>query len=223
MAGSHGLAFTLARDGAEGLDLAVVSFTLEEALSRPFELSVAFASRDGSMTAKDWLDVSATLTVWQDGEVVRRVTGAVARFARGDTGHRRTHYEIAIRPALWRLALRHNSRIFEEAPPLSVIQALCEEHGITDVAFAIRREPQVREYLTQYREHDLAFLQRLAAEEGIFFYFEAAESGSRAVFADDAQLLPNLGSKTYHARAGGAVPEARYLYHLRQESTVAPS
>ncbi|MGR2738372.1 type VI secretion system Vgr family protein [Billgrantia sp. Q4P2] len=223
MAGSHGLAFTLERDGAEGLDLAVVTFTLEEELSQPFELSVSFASRDGGMTAKDWLDVNATLTVWQDGEPVRRVTGAVARFARGDTGHRRTHYEVVIRPALWRLKLRHNSRIFENAPPLSVIQTLCEEHGITDVAFAIRREPQVREYLTQFREHDLTFLQRLAAEEGIFFYFEAAEGSSRAVFADDAQLLPNLGSKTYHARAGGSLADARYLYHLRQESSVAPA
>lgn len=37
MAGSRGLSFTLERDGAEGLDLAVVSFTLDEQLSTPFE------------------------------------------------------------------------------------------------------------------------------------------------------------------------------------------
>ena len=116
MAGSHGLAFTLERDGAEGLDLAVVSFTLEEELSQPFELSVSFASRDGGMTAKDWLDVNATLTVWQDGEPVRRVTGAVARFARGDTGHRRTHYEIVIRPALWRLTAAPQLTDLRERP-----------------------------------------------------------------------------------------------------------
>lgn len=223
MAGSHGLVFTLAREGAADLDLAVVKFTLQEELSQPFSLEVAFASRNASMTAEEWLDLNATLTVWQAGQEVRRISGAVASFSRGDRGHRRTHYEIVIRPPLWRLGLRHNSRIFENASPLAVIQTLCEEHGITDVAFAIQREPQMREYLTQYREHDLAFLQRLAAEEGIFFYVEPAEQGSRVVFADAASLLPNLGHKTYHSRAGGALPEAGYLYRLRQESTVAPS
>ncbi|EPC00637.1 hypothetical protein L861_12655 [Litchfieldella anticariensis FP35 = DSM 16096] len=223
MANHTGLQFTLQLAERDDLDLAVTEFILEEALSEPFELKVTFASRDGGLTSRDWLESSATLTIWQHGEVVRHVKGVVARFVRGDTGHRRTGYDIVIRPALWRLSLRHNSRIFENAPPLGVIQTLCEEHGITEVAFAVKREPETREYLTQYRESDLDFVKRLAAEEGIFFYFETAARGERLVFADDAQLLRHLGAKRYHARAGGSIPDARYLYRMRQASTVAPS
>ncbi|GGX80940.1 hypothetical protein GCM10007160_05200 [Litchfieldella qijiaojingensis] len=221
MANQTGLQFTLALAGRDALDLAVTQFTLSEALSQPFTLEVHFASRDDTLIADDWLDRNATLTVWRDGEVERRVSGTVSHFARGDSGYRRTHYDIVIRPALWRLGLRHNSRIFEQAAPLGVVQTLCEEHGLRDLVFAIKRKPEPREFLVQYRENDLAFLQRLLAEEGIFFSFD--DDGRQLVFADDVQMLRRLPEQTYHARAGGVRPERCYLHSLRQVSSVATS
>src|SRR5690606_17725622 len=164
MADASGWQFTLALAGAD--DLAVVEFTHREELSTPFELTVHFASRDGSLSATDILDREATLTIWQEGEALRRVHGIVSEFGRGDRGHRRTFYHVKIQPALWRLGLRHNSRIFQEVSPLTVLNTLCDEHGLTDVAFAATREPETREYCVQYREHDLALVERLAAEEG---------------------------------------------------------
>lgn len=41
----------------------------------------------------------------------------------------------------------------------------------------------------QYRETDLAFLQRLAAEEGIFYFEEMTERHSRLCFADEVTAL----------------------------------
>ncbi|MDX5433520.1 MAG: type VI secretion system tip protein VgrG, partial [Halomonas sp.] len=70
MRNATGWQFTLALAGAE--DLAVIEFTHKEALSQPFELSVRFASRDGRLSATDILDREATLTIWQEGEVLRR-------------------------------------------------------------------------------------------------------------------------------------------------------
>ncbi|GAA0578746.1 hypothetical protein GCM10008997_29530 [Halomonas salifodinae] len=225
MAHASGLHFTLSLAGAVDLDLAVVDFTLDEALSAPFRLSLQFASRDGELSAEAVLDREASLTVWQDGEPLRRVHGIVSEFARGDRGHRRTFYHLEIRPALWRLGLRHNSRIFQGVSPLTIINTLCEERGLTDVAFAVTREPAEREYCVQYRESDLAFIQRLAAEEGLCFFheFEDAEGGThRLVFADDPQVLGGLGPRTYHGRAGGTPPQ-RHLRKLRQVSRVRPA
>ncbi|MCE8015494.1 type VI secretion system tip protein VgrG [Halomonas sp. MCCC 1A17488] len=236
MADASGWQFTLALAGAD--DLAVVEFTHKEALSQPFELTVRFASRDGSLSATDILDREATLTIWQEGEALRHVHGIVTEFARGDRGHRRTFYRVEIRPALWRLSLRHNSRIFQEVSPLTVLNTLCDEHGLTDLAFAATLEPETREYCVQYRETDLAFVQRLAAEEGLFYFHEffevgfetggeasggeSARAAHRLVFADAPQVLTHLGSRTYHGRAGGTPPQ-RHVRKLEQFARVAPA
>ncbi|NIC36730.1 type VI secretion system tip protein VgrG [Halomonas desiderata] len=233
MASENGLHFTLQLANASSPDtegLAVIEFTHRERLSAPFELTVRFASRNGSLSARDILDREATLTIWQDDEMLRQVNGIVSEFARGDRGHRHTFYWVEIRPALWRLGLRQNSRIFQEVSPLTVLNTLCDEHGLTDLAFAATREPESREYLTQYREDDLAFVERLAAEEGLFYFHEFFQVGSdedaraahRLVFADAPQVLSHLGERTYHGRAGGT-PPARHVRKLQQHTRVAPA
>ncbi|WP_249976638.1 type VI secretion system tip protein VgrG, partial [Vreelandella olivaria] len=188
-------------------------FTHREALSQPFELTVNLASRDSNLDAAKLLDREACLTIWQDGEPLRRIHGIAAEFSRGDTGHRRTFYSLVLRPALWRLSLRHNSRIFQNVDPLTLMTTLCAERGVTDVRFVVNRELSEREYCVQYRESDLAFIERLAAEEGLFYFheFEAADDQSsggahRLIFADDPQVLVNLGERSYHSRAGGTAP-----------------
>jgi type VI secretion system secreted protein VgrG len=227
LANANGWRFTLTLPGAD--DLAVIEFTHTEALSQPFELSVRFACRNGRLSATDILDRQASLTIWQDGEVLRRVHGVVSEFARGDRGHRHTLYRVEIRPALWRLGLRHNSRIFQEVSPLTVLNTLCDERGLTDVAFAVTRELPERELLVQYRETDLAFVERLAAEEGLFYFHEFFETGEgapngahRLVFADAPQTLAHLGERTYHGRAGGTLP-SRHVRKLEQFARIAPA
>ncbi|MBE0464322.1 MAG: type VI secretion system Vgr family protein [Halomonadaceae bacterium] len=223
MADKTGLQFTLTLPGANGI--AVVRFTHREALSEPFILSVEFASRIHDLSPSDCLDQAATLTIWQDGEPLRRIHGIVSEFGRGDRGHRRSFYHVEIRPALWRLSLRHNSRIFQDTNPYQAINILASERGITDLGFATTRTPPTREFLVQYRETDLAFIERLAAEEGCFYFheFENAEGGAhRLVFADATVMLPNIGERAYHARAGGSSPK-RHIRKLRQISRVRPA
>lgn len=209
---STGLHFTVTLPGVD--EVAVIDFTHREALSQPFELALNLASRDGSLDAAELLDREASLTIWQDGEPLRRVHGIISEFGKGDRGHRRTFYSLVLRPALWRLSLRQNSRIFQKVDPLTIINTLCDERGIIDVGFAVKRELAEREYCVQYRETDLAFIERLAAEEGLFYFHEFAESSHRLVFADDPQVLTNLGERPYNSRAGGTAP-ARHVHKLK--------
>ncbi|MBH8580700.1 contractile injection system protein, VgrG/Pvc8 family, partial [Bisbaumannia pacifica] len=106
MADATGLQFTLSLAGIPGL--AVVDFTHREALSAPFTLTLTVASRDPDLGPAEVLERNATLVVWEDGEPLRHLHGVVSEFGRGDRGHRRTFYTLVIRPALWRLDLRHN-------------------------------------------------------------------------------------------------------------------
>ncbi|BBI64254.1 hypothetical protein HSBAA_55600 [Vreelandella sulfidaeris] len=204
-----GLQFILTLPGVD--EIAVIDFTHHEALSQPFKLALNVASKDGNLDAAELLDREASLTIWQDGEPLRRVHGIISEFGRGDRGHRRTFYSLVLRPALWRLSLRQNSRIFQKVDPLTIINTLCDERGITDVSFAVSRELEQREYCVQYRETDLAFIERLAAEEGLFYFheFEESDSGThRLIFADDPKVLTNVGERIYHSRAGGTAPLA---------------
>lgn len=70
---------------------------------------------------------------------------------------------------------------FKGAQPQEIIATLLQEHGVRARRFVLRHSHEVREYYVQYRETDLAFVQRLAAEEGLFYF--------HAGVTDDGQPL----------------------------------
>ncbi|MDX1636198.1 MAG: type VI secretion system tip protein TssI/VgrG, partial [Marinobacter sp.] len=175
------------------------------------------------------LEQPVELAIWQDGQLLRRFTGVVSEFARGDTGHRRTRYELVVEPALWRLGLMHNSRIFQTQTPDAILKTLLDERGIADTVFDLKRTPQEREYCVQHRESDLAFLQRLAAEEGWHFRFEI--DGRFDIDSDNQPLVlsdhhgdaPILPEATYNASAGGSSRQPAVLAFSYRERVRAAS
>lgn len=172
MANSTGLQFTVKIGGLPESTFAVVDFQLDEALNQPFTLLLNLASPQPDINFDDVLDHVCELYIWYQGNLQRRINGIVSTFAQGDTGFRRTRYQVRVRPALWRLSLRTNARIFQSQKPHEIISILLQEAGISDYAFALRDEHAPREYCVQYRETDLAFITRLAAEEGMYFFHE---------------------------------------------------
>ncbi|MCA6951812.1 type VI secretion system Vgr family protein [Pectobacterium polaris] len=219
MANSTGLQFTVKVGALPASTFAVVDFQLSEALNQPFALSLNLASALPGIDFGAVLDQPCELLVWYEGELQRRVSGIVSAFAQGDTGFRRTRYQAEIRPALWRLGLRTNARLFQAQKPEAIIGALLEESGITDYAFALRNEHAVREYCVQYRESDLAFITRLAAEEGLYFFHEFEEGKHRLVFADDAGAL-SKGPELFFNLATQGLSEGAYVRRFRYAEAV---
>ncbi len=220
MANSTGLQFTVKVGALPASTFAVVDFQLSEALNQPFALSLNLASPLPGIDFGAVLDQPCELLMWYEGELQRRVSGIVSAFAQGDTGFRRTRYQAEVRPALWRLGLRTNARIFQAQKPKAIIGALLEEAGITDYAFALRNEHAVREYCVQYRESDLAFIARLAAEEGLFFFHEFEEGKHRVVFADDAGALAK-GPELFFNLATQGLSEGAYVRRFRYAEAVS--
>ncbi|MCM2973215.1 type VI secretion system Vgr family protein [Larsenimonas suaedae] len=215
MADSTGLQYTMTLPGLTADAVAVVSFELTEGLSEPFELTVHLACEQSGLTAEAMLDKPATLSLYRNGVCQRTVSGVVSAFTRGATGARRTRYVVEVRPALWRLSLRQNSRIFQHATPQAIIATLLEERGITDAKFMLSATPLEREYCVQYRENDLAFIERLAAEEGLF-YFHTFENGQHQLyFTDDVASLPWVAVAELNANSGGASHTEQSLFTFR--------
>ncbi|WP_203301662.1 type VI secretion system Vgr family protein [Marinobacter sediminum] len=224
---ASGLQFT-ARVGELPPDVfSVVGFALTEALSELFHGRLQLASIDPSIGAEAVLEQPVELMIWQDGEPLRRFTGVVSEFVRGDSGHRRTRYELVIQPPLWRLGLMHNSRMFQKQHPGAIARTLLEERGIVDSVIELKRESVEREYCVQHRESDLAFLERLAAEEGWHYrYQHGAVDGSASaglIVADHHGDAPVLAPVAYNASAGGShrrlsVFKFRYQERVRAAS-----
>lgn len=202
-----GLQFTLKAANLPATTFVVVDFSLTERFSSPFVLNVGLASASSGIDFAAVLDQDATLCVWRDGMEQRSITGMVESFQQGDTGFHQTRYSMVIRPALWRTSLRRNSRIFQLETIENIISLLLKENGITDFAFSLRNPHPAREFCVQYQESDFDFIQRLTAEEGIFYFFEFSPGKNTVVYADDVGSLPKGTTLPYNPNVAAQAQE----------------
>ncbi|EEX41698.1 type VI secretion system Vgr family protein [Vibrio furnissii] len=187
---------------------------LNEQLCHGFRYELELASRLANLTPEMVVDKVAELTLYRDDMLVQRVNGIVRCFTQGDTGHHHTFYSLTLVPALERLSLRHNSRIFQLNTVPEILSILLQEMGINDYAFALTRDCAQREFCVQYRETDLDFLHRLAAEEGLVYSFIHEEGKHTLIFSDASDSLPKLGEPIpYNTLAGGMI-ESPYISAL---------
>ncbi|EKO3980906.1 type VI secretion system tip protein VgrG [Vibrio fluvialis] len=210
-------------EGLEDDTLVVRGFDGQETLSSEringqlchgFRYELELASRLANLTLEMVVDKAAELTLYRDDMLVQRVNGIVRRFTQGDTGHHHTFYSLTLVPALERLSLRHNSRIFQLNTVPEILSILLQEMGINDYAFALTRDCAQREFCVQYRETDLDFFHRLAAEEGLVYSFIHEEGKHTLIFSDASESLPKLGEPIpYNTLAGGMI-ESPYISAL---------
>ncbi|MBY8085879.1 type VI secretion system tip protein VgrG [Vibrio fluvialis] len=210
-------------EGLEDDTLVVRGFEGQETLSSErmngqlchgFRYELELASRLANLTPDMVVDKVAELSLYRDDMLVQRVNGIVRRFTQGNTGHHHTFYSLTLVPALERLSLRHNSRIFQLNTVPEILSILLQEMGINDYAFALTRDCAQREFCVQYRETDLDFLHRLAAEEGLVYSFIHEEGKHTLIFSDASDSLPKLGEPIpYNTLAGGMI-ESPYISAL---------
>lgn len=222
MASSTGLQFTVKVGALPPECFAVADFTLQEQLSQPFILQLALASPRADIATAQVLEQPCELVIWYQGKLQRRICGVVSEFTQGESGFRRTRYRLTVQPALWRLGLRHNSRIFQAKKPEEILAILLQEAGIQDYAFALRNQHQPREYCVQYRETDLAFMQRLLAEEGMCYYHEFEAGHHRLIVNDDAGLLPRGPALPFY-RADQGLEQGAYVREFSLTQRVRPA
>ncbi|WP_340146757.1 contractile injection system protein, VgrG/Pvc8 family [Halomonas sp. PA16-9] len=173
MADNTGLQFTLTLPGAD--DTAVVRFTHREACRSRLRSRLSLpAAPTTCRPATVWIKTPPDHLAGR--RATRRVHGMISELHRGDRGHRRSFYRVEIRPHCggYRCAI---IRVSFRTPRRLMPTTLANERSLTDIGFATTRTPLDREFLVQYRETDLAFIERLAAEEGCFYFHEFENRG----------------------------------------------
>lgn len=203
MSDNTGLQFTFTTQSLPEHTFNVVSFTLNEGLSQVYSLSVELSSILQEISFGRLLDNTAELQIWYNGALQRRINGVISRFSHSDTGNERTRYSVTLRPAIWTLTLEHSSRIFQQQTPQQIITTLLRKANVIQFSFQLRYEHPMREYCVQYRESTLAFIERLAAEEGISWYFRFENNKQEIVFIDDCAFLPMGETLPYNSHQRG--------------------
>jgi type VI secretion system secreted protein VgrG len=165
-------------------DVEVLLLRGSEAVSVPFAFHVEFHRVDGGKVGLPDL-------VGAEGQVVLRRTDGTERVVHGivdaaelvGVDRDRPRYRVRIVPRLALLARGQDSRIFQGKSAPEVVKEVLDE-GKVAFRSSVKGAYPKRDYCVQYRESDLAFVERLLAEEGIFYFFEFADGKHTLVLAD---------------------------------------
>ena len=158
--------------------LDVEDFCGTESLSLLYRYDISFTSIDKNIDASQMLSKPATLTMGTGmlamltGQKV--VHGVVTHFERISSSADQAEYMITLEPflALLRNQFRTHRFFVNKSVP-EVVAEVLTEHGLKgwEYEFTLKADYPKREQINQYQENDLAFIERLLAEVGIFYFF----------------------------------------------------
>ena len=158
--------------------LDVEEFNGKEFMSELYYYEVIFTSSDQNISSAQLLTKPATLTMGTGplmgltGQKV--VHGVVTHFKRISGSRDQATYQIIIEPFLSLLRKQFRThRFFVNKSVPEVVTEVLQEHGLKgwEYDFTLKADYPKREQINQYKENDLAFIERLLAEVGIFYFF----------------------------------------------------
>ncbi|MCP3706256.1 type VI secretion system tip protein VgrG [Paraburkholderia sp. CNPSo 3274] len=116
------------------------------------------------------------------------VHGIITKFDEHETSADETRYRVRLEPAIADLDRGRTSRLFQKQSVEEIITETLRHYGYragVDFRFNLRGQYRRHEYITQYHETTFAFIQRICAEEGIWFRWEQKKDYAVMVFGDD--------------------------------------
>ena len=160
--------------------LDVLRYSAVESLSQPWRYDVAVTCSSADIACDTLLLKPASFTFMTpvfDGTPalpVRTVYGVVQSFRRISTSNDDTRYAMTIVPRIALLEYTKGNEIYLNQSVTEVVEKVLRKHGLEgpDFEFRLSREYPSRELITQWRETDLEFIQRLLAEVGIYWRYE---------------------------------------------------
>lgn len=196
--------------------LRVLRFEGHEGLSQVFRFNLDLASSDQKIDFDQVVGQPALLTV-RGIKGTRSVHGIVSLFEQTGKEGKWSLYRAEIVPAIWKLGLRVDCRIFQDKTIPDIIKQVLLDAGLTANQFRFALNVgryKDRTYCVQYGESDLNFISRLMEECGIWYFFEHSDTNHVLVMGDDpsAYATPSGSSSiAYHAAATAGVSTDEHI------------
>jgi type VI secretion system secreted protein VgrG len=165
--------------GPEADRLLPLTLSGSEQLSQCFRYQLDCLSGDVGIELKTLLGLPVEVGVLTADGSRKPVSGVVtsARTVGSDGGF--VKLALTIEPGLALFGLRRTSRVFQDLSVPEIVQQVVAEHNKANPVLAqcfrlqlkLEQPHPARSYTVQHNETDLAFIERLLAEEGIFYRF----------------------------------------------------
>ncbi|WP_396267987.1 type VI secretion system Vgr family protein [Ideonella sp.] len=163
---------------------------MREAVSQPFELVIDCLSTSAHFELKLLVGEQVSVGLLQPRGLYKPWHGYVFEAAQLGSDGALARYRLVLRPWLCCLEQSLNSRVFESKTARDILEDVFAAYPEAQFRFEVTEELRQRSTCTQYRESDLAFVQRLLAEEGLSYHFEHA--GDAAELAGATSALHTL-------------------------------
>ncbi|MDA9556865.1 type VI secretion system tip protein VgrG [Vibrio sp.] len=214
------------------LEFRVESFNVNEALSQPYSVNLTLLSENPNIVWEEVVQQPAVLRLLGQGAGTSRLFHGVVHTLRylGE-GRRFSRYQLTVFPTLKNLEHRSDSRIFQSKTVKEIITEVLADAGINDVHFVLQdnEHDTPLDYVLQYNETDLAFFNRLLAENGMWYYFEHNPERHAIVIANQNahfEPLPNdltnssyIGA-LYCQEVSGGNSDREHVNHIEVEHHV---
>jgi type VI secretion system secreted protein VgrG len=160
--------------------LRVLAFSCEEQVGAPYLLSVHIDLKAELADLESALGKPGALTF---GSTVFHgiLLEAELLLAVGD----RRIFRLSLAPELRALDFTHHSRVFVDKTVPEIIEAILKENELASYELRLSGKYAKRKHICQYKESDLAFLQRWMEREGIYYYFLQQDDGAKLIICDD--------------------------------------
>ncbi|WP_447750322.1 type VI secretion system Vgr family protein [Pseudomonas nicosulfuronedens] len=166
--------------------LDVLAFTGAEGLSQPFAYRIELTSPAKDLDANDFLGKDASFSLRAPAlqlgipgytppiaPPLRTLHGVITGFSRLAGSRDEALYRVVLEPRLKLLDRGRQYRIYQNQSVPQIVEQVLRRNDFEgqDFLFELTREYPKREQVMQFGESDLAFIQRVMAEVGIWYRF----------------------------------------------------
>lgn len=241
VSGSANNQYTLKIDGLHSsAGLSVLSIEGQASLNQPWRYEISFTCADKQIPINSVLSQSASLTFeapsltaqvaqissLEKPTLPRTLYGIVTEFSLLSISKEEARYRVVLQPRLALFANDHASAIYQNQSVVSVVEEVLRRHGFTGVDYRLELKDSypAREFITQWQESDLAFIQRLLSDVGIWFRFESHTEHhcDVLVLSDYEQGFEEAGRVSFKAPSGMVDGRQNSVWDLQFSSTTQP-
>ena len=172
----------------------VLSFEGEEEISNLFEYKIDLVSDDPELDSSKILNNAATFIINRGDEDPINIHGIISHIEQFGRTSDYVFYRAILVPQIWRLNLVFQNEIYQHTDIEKVIEMMMEDIGLTgqDFKIELKNKYPKKEYIVQYRETNLNFLQRRLEHFGIYYYFDHKGDKDVVVFTDSNSKLSSI-------------------------------
>lgn len=220
--------------------LSVHSLSGQESLNQPWRYEINFTCANKQIQISSILSQSASLT-FEAPNLAEQITkisslekstqprtlyGVITEFSLLSVSKDEALYRAVLQPRLALFANDHHSAIYQNQSVVSVVEEILRRHGFTGVDYRLELKDNypMREFITQWQESDLAFIQRLLSDVGIWFRFEshAEHHCDVLVLSDYEQGFEDAGHIVFKAPSGMVDAKQNSVWDVQFTSTTQP-